>query len=171
MSKLLSVLLAGLFAAGAAFAQTSTTKPSTTTSGAGAGSLSGSVSGSLLGSSSTGTNTNTNTATSNNANVNANENTNTNTVNVYGPGSNKLARQQQQPGSTGVSMLPGHGKTSGTNTASNGSSDKACPPGLEKKDNGCMPPGLTRQMGASAGSTDHVQGTSRPTTRHSTRRD
>jgi hypothetical protein len=150
MNKLLTVLLASFFAAGAAMAATS---------GSGAGALSGSTSGSTSGSvsGSTSNNTNTNTALSNNANLNSNTNTNTNTVNVYGPGSNTLARQQANSGqpSTGVSMMPGHNRTSGTRTAqAEPRSTRSCPPGLAKKDNGCMPPGLasrdrddTRVMG------------------------
>jgi Flp pilus assembly protein TadG len=163
MSKLLSILIAGLFAAGA-MAQTSTpsttTTPSTSTSGAVSGSLSGSTS----------SNTNSNAAIS--ANANTNTNTNTNNVNVYGPGSNKLARQQQPAGTTGVSTMPGQGNQvgsgstgsgtsgSGTNTASNLGST-ACPPGLAKKDNGCMPPGQakkssdTSSMGNNSGTGSH----------------
>lgn len=154
MKKLLSVLIAGCLAAGTAMAQTSSS---------GSGSLSGSASRST--STSTGTNTNTNTATSNNTNLNTNTNTNTNAVNVYGPGSNKLARQQAASGTTqpsaSVSMMPGRrGTTSGSTTiAQNGA--KACPPGLAKKNNHCMPPGQakktmsdTRVMGA-PGTTPH----------------
>jgi ABC-type glycerol-3-phosphate transport system substrate-binding protein len=138
MNKLLSLLIAGFFAAGAAMAQTSTS---------GSGALSGSVSGSKSDASST--NTNTNTATSTNANVNANTNTNTNNVNVYGPGSNKLARQQAASGSrqpsTDVSMMPGKGKTTDKTTTAQ-SQAKSCPPGLEKKDNGCLPPGQAKKQ-------------------------
>jgi hypothetical protein len=145
MSKLLSVLIAGLFAAGAAMAQG-------TTPGAGSTAGSKSTSGS--------TNYNNNTASSTNANLNNNTNTNANNVNVYGPGSNKLARQQQPAGTTGVSMMPGHGQMAKNDkvkdkkdksayypqdkqqTAANDKDkDKPCPPGLEKKNNGCMPPG------------------------------
>ena len=141
MSKLLSVLIAAFFAAGA-FAQTPSISP---TSGAAS----------------------TSNATSTNNNTNTNTNTNTNNVNVYGPGSNKLARQQRRSGATGVSMLPGKGhgdRTAstggdhnrlgerGTRTADRGarsgeryaSNSRSCPPGLAKKNNGCMPPGLAR---------------------------
>jgi hypothetical protein len=149
MNKLLTVLLASFFAAGGAMAATS-----------GSGALSGSTSGSVSGS----TNNNTNTALSSNANVNTNSNTNTNNVNVYGPGSNKLARRQPSSG-TNVSMMPGHGsKPSGTRTAqAEPRSTHSCPPGLAKKNNGCMPPGLAKDRDDT-----HTMGNtgSRPTRHH-----
>jgi hypothetical protein len=144
MSKLLSVLIAGLFAAGAAMAQGATP---------GAGSTAGSKS------TAAGTNTNTNTASSTNANLNSN--TNTNTVNVFGLGSRRLARQQAAAGQRQpTGMLPGRHQQMAANDKPK---DKPCPPGLEKKNNGCMPPGQanhqqdtharnhdTRAMGAGA---------------------
>src|SRR5690348_8096889 len=81
MSKLLGILVAGLVAGGA-YAQTSVS-PTTSLN----------VSPSIGGSKSA--------ATSDNTNTNANSNSNSNTVNVYGPGSNKLARQQGAGGTGG----------------------------------------------------------------------
>jgi hypothetical protein len=151
MNKALPVLLASLIGA-AAIAQTSAGSGAL----AGSGSDSASTSGSLSGS----TSSNTNTATSNNANLNNNTNTNTNSVNVYGPGSNKLARQQAgrtttQP-SDSVSVMPNgrRAEQRDTRTAQN----KACPPGLAKKNNDCLPPGQakkddTRTMGNTGAAT------------------
>jgi hypothetical protein len=157
-NRSLGLVIASLFAAGAAMAATGAS---------GAGALSGSTSGSssVSGSVSGSTNTNTNTATSSNTNTN----TNTNAVNVYGPGSNKLAKQQAASGatqpSTNVSMMPGKGKTATAPTHSTRSGDtkvaqstthgaKPCPPGLAKKDNGCLPPGQAKKLSADT----HVMG-------------
>jgi len=116
MSKLLTILLAGAFATGAAIAQTTpatgsdkgsdSTRSSTTAPGAGSGAT------------------------------------------TSGGGSGKTSAEGGSTGNTTATTDSKPGAATGAMGASGDST--FCPPGLEKKDNNCMPPGQADKSGASS---------------------
>ena len=119
MSKLLSVLVAGLLAGGAMAQSTApvppTTKPSGTSATTGAG---------------TSTSTTTGTGTS----------TGTGTTSGTTTGTGSTSGSTTTGSGTGST-----GTGSATGALGAGSGSLACPAGLEKRDNSCLPPGQEKK--------------------------
>jgi hypothetical protein len=107
MNKLLTILLAGTFAAGAAVAGTS----------AGVGAKAGVNTGDL-GSSNTASGTGSTAA-----------------------GTNHTTTADKRAAKSGSSSLDAKGAANDTSTLGAAGDATVCPPGLDKKDNNCTPPG------------------------------
>ncbi|MGZ5787287.1 MAG: hypothetical protein ACXWJM_15345, partial [Ramlibacter sp.] len=154
MSKLLSILLAGAFAAGTAVAQTApptgSDKNTGTLSGSGTASTRsattapGAGSGAIVSGDGTGKTTATGGSTGN-------------TTATMGSKSGTTAATT----TTASPALPAtepSGSNRGQPTGAMGASGDTgfCPPGLDKKDNNCMPPGQAKKSGTSSMAKDKV---------------